>query len=220
MTSPGTAPTGRRDRKKRETRDALINAALRLAAERGVEQVTVEEISDAADVSSRTFFNYFSSKDEAITGRDRLAGQRLRDRVQDAPAHLSPLEALRLAVHEELARLEDDKEGWRLRMSVIGSSPQLLARLTSLGQVEERELTNAIAEKLGADVGRSAYPHLVAAAVGTAVRVALARWCAEGESRPLPALVDEAFDLLAAGLAAPATDPAGPTGHPTPRTPV
>src|SRR5687768_8989636 len=68
---------GRRERKKLETRRALAHAALHLAAEKGPDQVTIEEIADAADVSVRTFFNYFSSKEEAITNSwdpESLAG--------------------------------------------------------------------------------------------------------------------------------------------------
>jgi len=58
MSSPATV--GRRDRKKAETREALRWAALRLALEHGYEQLTVEAITEAADVSVRTFFNYFN----------------------------------------------------------------------------------------------------------------------------------------------------------------
>lgn len=59
---------GLRERKRRATRLGIQRAAIELATERGVDKVTVEEISHAANVSSRTFFNYFPSKDAAIVG--------------------------------------------------------------------------------------------------------------------------------------------------------
>src|SRR5579862_6721191 len=61
---------GRRDRKKNATRRALREAALQLVAERGFAHVTVEDIAQAADVATRTFFNYFPSKESAIIGAD------------------------------------------------------------------------------------------------------------------------------------------------------
>jgi AcrR family transcriptional regulator len=65
---PAVEPSGLRERKRVATRLAIQSAVLRLALERGVEHVTVEDISRAADISPRTFFNYFVSKEAAMTG--------------------------------------------------------------------------------------------------------------------------------------------------------
>lgn len=65
--------TGLRERKKAATRLALHESALRLAAEQGPDGVTIEAIADAANVSRRTFSNYFSSKEEALFTATRCA---------------------------------------------------------------------------------------------------------------------------------------------------
>ncbi len=87
----GQSEGGLRERKKRETRAALTAAALRLALEKGPDNVTVEEISEAADVSVRTFFNYFSHKEHAILGRNPAHLARALELFATAPAEQSPL---------------------------------------------------------------------------------------------------------------------------------
>src|SRR5690606_40551331 len=81
------APT-RRERKKLETRQALEQAALRLFGEKGYDQTTVEDIAEAADVAVRTFFRYFSSKQDVLFGEDvtDLVG-RLRSELANRPAN-------------------------------------------------------------------------------------------------------------------------------------
>src|SRR5215469_11478539 len=73
---------GLRERKKRRTRQALIDAALRLYREKGLEGVTIAEVARLADVAPRTFFAYFESKDDVFLGRgdDRL--ERLVDAIR------------------------------------------------------------------------------------------------------------------------------------------
>src|SRR5436309_9326333 len=90
-----TPELGRRERKKRETRRALSSAALHLATERGPDQVTIEDIAEAADVSVRTFFNYFSSKEEAIIGVDPEGQAVFAARLLGRPADEPPFEAVR-----------------------------------------------------------------------------------------------------------------------------
>ena len=68
MSDPGAQELGLRERKRLATRRAILIAAAELVRERGFDRVTIEEISRVADVSPRTFFNYFGSKEEAVAG--------------------------------------------------------------------------------------------------------------------------------------------------------
>src|SRR5262245_66376689 len=87
--TPEADGAGLRVRKKVATREALSWAALRLAAERGLDRVRVDEIAAAAGVSPRTYNNYFSSKEEAICAlvveRAKRVGAALRARPADEP---------------------------------------------------------------------------------------------------------------------------------------
>lgn len=89
---------GLRERKKQATRLALIHAALRLAVERGLENVRVEDIAAEAGVSPRTYNNYFSSREEAICAlridQGRRIGAALRDRPTDEPLSEAILHAM------------------------------------------------------------------------------------------------------------------------------
>ena len=81
--------TSLRERKKAETRTALSQAVLRLALERGLDAVTADDIAAAANVSVRTFHNYFGTKEEALVAAWRSEFQvyveALRDRPADEP---------------------------------------------------------------------------------------------------------------------------------------
>lgn len=198
------APPGRRERKKRETRAALAAAALRLALEKGPDNVTVEEISEAADVSVRTFFNYFSHKEHAILGRnpEHLAGA--LERFRTAPSEQSPLTTMWLIVHEVLRDLISDGELSR-RGELIMGSPNLLYHLMLSSFDDERQLSAALAERIG-DPLRAM---LVVSTAGAACRVAM-ELHKQTPDRPPAELLDEAFQLLAQGIDpafAPGPDP-------------
>ena len=113
-----TKPISLRERKKARTRRALVEAALRLFAERGFEATTVAEIAEAADVSPRTFFTYFPAKEDVLfaDAQDRI------DRLQDALAKRAPdeslLDALRRAAREVLADPTFRAEAQRTHMQV------------------------------------------------------------------------------------------------------
>ncbi|MEU6152087.1 TetR family transcriptional regulator [Actinosynnema sp. NPDC047251] len=182
---------------------ALSRAAVTLAHERGYDHVTVEDISAAAGVSPRTFFNYFAGKEDAVVAPDPEAGDRLRRRVLEQPAALGPGAALKAALLAEIAEgLADEGDMWVLRMRVVQQHPVLLAKVFASGEVAERNLAAAVAERAG-QAATDLYPMVLVAAAGAACRVAFARWIDPDDGRPLELLLGEALELLFAGLATP-----------------
>ena len=97
--------SGLRERKKVATRLALHAAALQLVAERGLEHVSVDDIAERADVSPRTFFNYFPTKDDAVLGLDPDAGRQQVESLLARPAGESPIESLRAVARAQAAGL-------------------------------------------------------------------------------------------------------------------
>ena len=212
MTLSSTAPpqeprASLRERKKLATRRSLRRHALDLVARRGFAHVTVEDIAEAADVSPRTFFNYFPSKEAALFGADPDRAASLRERlVREAPG-APALEALRIvigtdaqAVADELGELGGDPVGWLRRMKEARADPHLRAAHAAQMALIERAAAEGLAERLGVDLERDPYPTLLAATATAVFRASIATWAASGGAVPLPQLVDLAFRALAGGL--------------------
>jgi AcrR family transcriptional regulator len=197
------APIGRRDRKKAETREALRRAALELALEHGYERLTVEAITEAADVSVRTFFNYFASKDEALLGADGQRAELLAAWVAERPGDEPPVVALRAAFAQLAESFAEGRPLWQARIELLRRYPQLWGQLFAGFVVFERSVVEAVAARTGSDPDADLYVGVLAAAGVGAMRVAVAHWRAGGGSAPLPELVMDAFDLLAGGLQKP-----------------
>jgi AcrR family transcriptional regulator len=208
----GTQLPGRRERKKLATRRALQDVALRLVAERGLDQVTVEDISEAADVATRTFFNYFSSKEEALLGNVPEKEVTVHRLVVDRPAAESPLEAVCQVLRTMTLRLAERREELLLRQRVIDRHPGLIARQLGMYASFERALTAAVAERLGLEPADALYARVVAAAAVAAARSAVSSWMADQGRRPLADMVDAAFLHLRDLGSPPAAASAGPGG--------
>jgi AcrR family transcriptional regulator len=200
-------PADRRSRKKAETREALTRAALRLALDRGYEQLTVEAITDEADVSVRTFFNYFASKDEALLGSDLHGVEMLAAWVAERPPDESPVAALRSAFAQLAESFVERQPIWQARIELLRRSPELWGEMLAGFAAFERSLVEMVAARTGSDPDADLYPGVLAAAAVGAMRVAITHWHAGGDSAPLAELVMDAFDVLAGGLGAP--EPSG-----------
>ena len=111
---PDHEPSGLRERKKAATRQALGLAAMRLAIERGLDNVLVEDIADAAGVSTRTFNNYFASKYEAICALAFDRAMRIGDGAARAAGREPMWEAITNAVMSEYGTADRrwTRSGW------------------------------------------------------------------------------------------------------------
>ena len=166
-----TKDEGLRERKKRETRQAISNVATRLFQERGFENVSVSEIADAANVSKMTVFNYFARKEDLYFDRGLsdmvLVGQALRERA----ASTSPLAALQALVH----RMVDERQvqvkfnaGVGAFWRAVKESPALRARAREMRD----ELENGLTELLQLNSNNEPSARLIASMLAAAWRVA------------------------------------------------
>jgi len=199
MSAVDALPT-RRERKKNATREAIHDAALALTEELGLAAVTLEAITERADVSPRTFFNYFPSKVHAVLGRDPDRTARAEQALRNRPCDEAPLEALYNVLAQVFLPSDTTAEQLLRRFRVVRSEPTLLATLHAEFEETERALVAVIAARTAGQTDSYLYPSVVVAAAVSAMRVAIMRWCEEGGQEPLEPLVIEAFDQLAKGL--------------------
>jgi AcrR family transcriptional regulator len=202
----GVRPLGLRERKKLETRQALADAAIKLAVERGLENVTVEDIAAQAGVSQRTFFNYFPSKEDAVLRPDAdpvAVTQVIIDRLNAVPADVPPLRAVAAAFRPVAERIDREAREWLLRVSIIENDPTLMVKMFTAQKETERMVYDAIAARVGIDPDTDMYPQLVFQTVGAAFRTSMHRWYVRGGSVSVTSLFDAAVDQIAAGLPQP-----------------
>jgi AcrR family transcriptional regulator len=195
---------GLRERKKLDTRHAIATAALRLAIERGPDAVTIDEISRLADVSTRTFFNYFASKEDAILNVYDDLLRDLHDLVLARPADESPLDALKNAMLETSGDLRLKSEESALRRQVIHDYPALYPGYVAAFARFESQLAEAIAVRTGLDPTCELYPEVLVAAAVAVMRVAVSRLQADETTVDPTTVIERGFQLLASGLALPA----------------
>jgi AcrR family transcriptional regulator len=187
-----------RERKKLKTRQAIEAAALRLFTERGFGRVTVEEIARSADVSSRTFFRYFESKEDAVLGPFPELHEVLRRALADARPDEPVLTVLRRAVERLALRLEEQREGLLVRGRIIATTPELLARAHHQRDAWRRTLVEAAASHLGADPSTDLRPHVAAAWAMAGLSAARELWERDASGQDLPSILARAYDLLSA----------------------
>ena len=198
-----TTTTGLRERKRAATSRAIQLAALELVAERGLDRVTVEDIARRADISPRTLFNYFSSKEEAFVGASpALSDPEARERFVTGRGPI--LDDLAVLVLTSLAAGLDDLDILSLRRRLMKQYPEMAARRAASLRTFEDQLAEIIEERLGrSEAAPSGDPaqlaeraRLLALVSIAAMRHAWSLW-ADGDQRvSLPSRLRSSFQQL------------------------
>lgn len=200
---------GLRERKKLATRRTLEHETIRLALDHGIDNVTVDDIAAAADVSTRTFFNYFASKDDALVGtgppqptpearEEFTGGGPTGDLVEDLKTYLASVTD---GDHDDLREIMAKV---RMRERLLERDPRLAPRLMARFTAMEQEMSADMAARLGTGSDDIA-PRLVSALATTLMRFSVRRIETVGDdtSVDLHRLLDETFETLRATLTPP-----------------
>ncbi|MCZ4536728.1 TetR family transcriptional regulator [Gordonia terrae] len=205
MNSPGL-----REAKKAATRTALARAVLRLSTRAGIDHVTIDAVAAEANVSVRTFHNYFSGKEDALLHFVSSLFDSIVERIEARPTGESFFCSVRTALIEA-ATSPDVGEPSEIvaLLRLLDTDPGLTARSRDmeLGDTVEARLAELCARR--GQPAHSLYPRLVLHNAITTIRVALEFWVTHHDDTPdtdadLAAMLESAFDQLASGLAHPA----------------
>src|ERR1700712_2320707 len=164
-------PVGLRERKKLATKDALSQAALDLANERGLDHVSADAIAERAQVSTRTFHNYFSSRGEPVLyARERGARGVIESFTLRAPEEpvLDSFEALFM----ELVESQHDFDRMIAVTRLMAEHATLIARHVAVYDLTSDALLAEIGRRTGTDPAVDLYPRLVFQCANAAVRAA------------------------------------------------
>jgi AcrR family transcriptional regulator len=189
MSSFPDEPEGLREKKKERTRQAIAVAALHLFLERGFDETTVEQIAAEAEVAPRTFFRYFTSKEDVL-----FLGQEAENREVDAllrerPADEGPFESLVRASRTVFSRSRPLLAHVQQARALVARTPALRARQMSIQQEMAERLFRGLAAKRTPKAERLRLRMMVAAFVG-ALAAAMDEWVASGARGDPAAQVD------------------------------
>ena len=208
MTAVSTSPSfarapdprpepSRRSRKKSRTQRALAEAGAELFASRGFDETTTNDIAEAADVSQRTLFRHFASKEAVLYGdMDELIFA-LRDALDGRPADEPVLAVVHNAITSLAENFEQHRDRRLLQARLAASYPSVSAYSRATVQFGwEREIIAAVAARLDVDPLVDPRPEIIAGATMSAVRVATRQWTVSQGAEDYMALISAALSSV------------------------
>ncbi|MEU1289785.1 TetR family transcriptional regulator [Kitasatospora sp. NPDC005856] len=192
-----------RDRKVAAVRRALSEVSLGLAVERGWENVRVEDIAARAGMSTRSFGNYFRSKNEALYAVDLDRSAAIREHLRERPADEPLLEAVVNAMLAAFLAGDNVDRDLVTKVRLAVATSPLGGEYLKAHAARENALAAGIAERLGVDLQADVYPRLLATVVVNAVRVAIEFWVDNPQDVPLSEAIRSTLERIAPALPAP-----------------
>jgi AcrR family transcriptional regulator len=200
--TPMDTTTGLRERKKAETRAAISKAVMALAVERGLDEVTADDIAEAANVSVRTFHNYCGSKEEALASAWRSEFQVHVDALRDRPAGEPILVSLEHVFAAIAAAVLDQPDDAAAHVDLLWTSVTIAKYRSVLVDEAIRMITDVVAARTGTNAETDVYPHLVTGVAISAIVTAFQFTPAGATTEPdRERLLHDCFELLRTGLA-------------------
>lgn len=197
---PVDTTVGLRERKKLRTRTELTDAAFKLFAEHGFDETTIEDIVAEVEVSPRTFFRYFDSKEDVVIGFFDDLGLELRAMLAARPPSEPPFTALRGALGSLIDLYEEQAERVMAAKRLAHDTPAIRARLLDKHARWENGVTEELSVRLGVDPSVDRRPRLLAAVALAAFSTAVSEWCSPQGRNDLHALVDDALEAVGSGF--------------------
>lgn len=188
---------GRRERKKQQTREALEATAWRLFQRKGYDETTIEDITDAVDVSTRTFFRYFDSKEAVLFGDWRLNLERISELILSRPPEEPPLQALFEAAKQFTELVKPNEPRLLMRNRLERNSRKIGDYERNVINPEfERVISEALAKKLDVDPESDPKPYMAAAVTVAAYNAARKMWVASDGKLSMTDLLSQAFEFI------------------------
>jgi AcrR family transcriptional regulator len=188
------ATTGRRDRNKLRTRSRLQRAALELFAAQGYDATTIEQITEAADVSTRTFFRYFDTKDDVLFVFGDTEPP-FFEKLRDQPLDIDDVAAVRGALAALLPQSRAQEEWLLLLKRALVSTPALEGRNLAIQREFRDKIAVTLAQRRGLTEPDDASV-VAAATTQTVMHLAFDRWAASDGRDDLASALRTLFDLL------------------------
>ncbi|MCW6009104.1 TetR family transcriptional regulator [Micromonospora sp. CPCC 205371] len=187
-----------RERTRRAMRAELTLLAQDLFAEKGYDQTTIDDLVAAAGMSKRTFFRYFTSKEDLVLGKYELLADRLIEALAARPHDEPVWESLRRAFDVIVEYFDGEQNLPRtLAMEkIIRGNPALGAGELERISRAQQQLADLVRERTGLHSPADPAPAAIAGAALSCLLAAKTTWIATGQSRPLAELLDEAMAAL------------------------